>query len=476
MTVYSLEQVLHPQSIAVVGASDSGSGSGFLSSLIDFNFKGEIYPVNPKYTKVMGLKAYPTVRDIPGPVDYVISAAPAAQVPRILMDCADKGVKGIHLFTARFSETGRQDAIDLEREVVRLAKKSGIRIIGPNCMGVYYPKLGISFQNNFPRESGSIALASQSGQAAGEIIRACTQRGLFFNKAISYGNAIDFNECDYLEYFGNDSEITLILMYIEGPKDGNRFFNILRKVTKIKPVVIIKGGRGRSGTRAVSSHTASLAGSMEVWNTMINQAGAISVSSIEELVDMAVSFYFLPTITGRRAGVFAGSGGATVLAADQCEEAGLDIIPLPQEIREELKGKRIQIWDWISNPIDSSINMGDADFSPTSLLQMMAKYPDFDLIITSIRAGGHSGGGNQQITTDAIIQEYKEINDYKPVLGLIPDRSPATDNDEWEEQRWKSVSEVISKLIQLKIPYYPNISRAAKAASRLIGYYQRELP
>jgi len=134
MTVFSLEQVLHPQSIAVVGASDSGSGSGFLSSLIDFNFKGEIYPVNPKYTKVMGLEAYPTVRDIPRQVDYVISAAPAAQVPRILMDCVDKGVKGIHLFTARFSETGRQDAIDLEREVIRLTKESGIRVIGPNCV------------------------------------------------------------------------------------------------------------------------------------------------------------------------------------------------------------------------------------------------------------------------------------------------------------------------------------------------------
>jgi acyl-CoA synthetase (NDP forming) len=503
MVEHSLAEVLHPQSIAVVGASDDGRGSQYFSTLIDFGFKGSIYPVNPKYSMVMNMKAYPTVKDIPGPVDFVISAAPAPQIPRIMQDCADKGVKGIHLFTARFSETGRQDAAELERNILRIAKAGGVRIIGPNCMGVYFPEMGISFQPHFPKESGPIALASQSGQAAGEIINKTTTRGALFNKAISYGNAIDFNECDFLEYFANDPAIKVIMMYIEGPKNGSRFFNLLREVTRKKPVVIIKGGRGNSGTRAVSSHTASLAGSTEMWNTMINQSGAVSVNNIDELVDVTLSFHFLPPIVGRRVGVAAGAGGATVLAADQCEEAGLDVIPLPQEIREELKSRGIQIWDWISNPADFSINMGDEDFSPQQLLKMMAMNPNFDLIITSVnipgmggpphpvrppsqgggpppagRPPGQGGGGPppwmNAMSLDEVVDQYKQINDYKPVLGIIQDRSPdARDvDDPREEQRWKNTCIATTKFIALKIPYYPSVARAAVAASKVAGYYQ----
>jgi acyl-CoA synthetase (NDP forming) len=494
MVEHSLDEVLHPRSIAVVGASDSpdGRGSQYFQAVMDFGFKGDIYPVNPKYAEVSGIKAYPSIRDIQGHVDFVISAAPAPQVPRIMQDCVEKGVKGIHLFTARFSETGRQDAAELEKRILAIAKKGGVRIIGPNCMGVYYPQWGMTFQPVFPQEYGPVALASQSGQAAGEIIGKTTQRGAFFNKAISYGNAIDFNECDFLEYFANDPEIKVIMMYIEGPKDGKRFFNLLREATRKKPVVIIKGGRGRSGTRATASHTASLAGSIEVWDTMIKQSGAIPVKNIDELVDVAVAFHYLPLIVGRRVGVTAGAGGATVLAADQCEEAGLDVIPLPQDIREELKNKGIQIWDWISNPTDFSIGMGDNNFGPPQLLKMMAMHPNFDLIIASVNVPGMGGPrpnpkrmpkgdnlppwANFNLSVDALVQPYKEINEYKPVLGLISDKSASMKdlNDPISEKVWKLTCEVSAKLIELKIPYFPTVSRAASAASKVIGYYQNK--
>ena len=176
MSTHPVEEILHPQSIAVVGASGSGRGGGFVTPLQRMGFKGKIYPVNPKYPEVMGLKTYPTIRDIPGPVDYVISAVPAAEVPKILEDCSHKGVKGVHLYTARFSETGRQHAIELEQEILQKAKKWGIRLIGPNCMGVYHPRRGISWEEGFPTEPGSTGLASQSGQAAGEIIRSAQYR------------------------------------------------------------------------------------------------------------------------------------------------------------------------------------------------------------------------------------------------------------------------------------------------------------
>jgi len=504
MPVYSLDEVLHPQSIAVVGTNKNGN---FVTPLINLGFKGKVYPVNPKYDEILGLKAYPTIKDIPGNVDYVISAVPAPQVLTILKDCEGKSVKGLHLFTARFSETGRKDAIELEKEVLSLAKKMNIRIIGPNCMGVYYPKLGISWQDDAPKESGSVALSSQSGQAAGQIISMITQRGIFFNKAVSYGNAIDFNESDFIEYYAQDPDVSIILMYIEGPKDGKRFSETLRRATRIKPVIILKGGRGQSGARAVASHTASLASAMDIWNSMIHQSGAVSASSMEELLDLAVSFYYLPKITGRRVGVSAGAGGATVLAADLCEEAGLDVIELPQAIREELKSKGIKIWDWIGNPSDFSIRMGD-DFDLPQLLKMMAMNPEFDLIISQMGGGGppggrrHSGrlrnhtqGGQPDQSNgdgnssqggppwmrgmnrlDNMLAQFKEISEYKPLLGLIPNISHSSNlqdgDDEFILNMMKRNNELARILIEMKIPYYPTISRAANAASKLISYYE----
>lgn len=468
MSTHPVEKILHPQSIAVVGASGSGRGGGFVSPLQKMGFKGKIYPVNPKYSEVLELKAYPTIRDIPGPVDYVISAVPAAEVPKVLEDCSHKGVKGIHLYTARFSETGRQDAIELEKEILQKAKKWGIRIIGPNCMGVYYPKQGISWNDGFPLESGSVGLASQSGQAAGEIIGSASARGIRFSKAISYGNAIDLNECDYLDYLSQDPETKLIVMYIEGAKDGKRFFPILRQAASTKPVIIIKGGWGKSGARATGSHTASLAGSIQMWETLVSQAGAISAKSMEELVDLIVSFYFLPPIRGRRVGVAAGAGGATVMAADQCEEAGLDVIPLPTEIRDELKDKGIAIWDWIGNPADFSIS-GEANFSPSDLLLMMAKNKNFDLIIASVGAPWRRGS-QEPLPVDTYLEPYKRIADSKPLLGLLADRTPG--GDAWDDERWKVSCEVATKLMAANIPYYPTIGRAARATTKLINYYQ----
>ncbi len=227
MSTHILEEILHPQSIAVVGATGGPSGfwGDFVRPLQEYGFKGKIYPVNPKHAEIAGLKAYPNLREIPGSVDYVISCIPASGVLNMLEDCSQKGVKAVHLFTGRFSETGRREPAELEQEILKQARKSGIRLIGPNCMGVYYPGEGISYVPSLPKEPGPVGLASQSGNVAGEIIQAAAQRGIRFSKAISYGNAIDFNECDFLDFLSHDPETKLILMYVEGVKDGKRFFN-----------------------------------------------------------------------------------------------------------------------------------------------------------------------------------------------------------------------------------------------------------
>jgi acyl-CoA synthetase (NDP forming) len=471
MSSHPLEEILHPKSIAVVGASGGGRGGQFVEPLVEFGYKGKIYPVNPKYSEIMGMKAYPTVRDIPDPVDYVISVVPAREVLKMIEDAAQKGVKGIHLFTARFAETGRPQAAALEQEILKLAKRYGIRLIGPNCMGVYYPAEGISFQDEFPKQSGPIALVSQSGNVAGEIIHTAARRGIYFSKAISYGNAIDLNECDYLEYFAQDPETKIILMYIEGAKDGKRFFDVLRRTAPIKPVIVIKGGKGQAGARATASHTASLAGSLQIWEAMVAQAGAVSVDTLDELIDLAVSFRFLPPIGGKRVGVAGGAGGASVLAADECERAGLEVIPLPPEFREEMRNRGISIWDWLSNPADMSIREND-DFSLGIIMEMMAKNPNFDLLI-AIMGHMHRRFMGADLTIDKYLQEQYNLNTCrtKPFLAVVPDASLG--RNEWDSWEWKMNCELRTKLIEENIPFYPSIARAANAASKMIDCYPK---
>jgi acetyltransferase len=471
MPVHPLEEILHPRSIAVVGASGSGRGSGFVTPLQEFGYRGDIYPVNPKYTELLGLKAYARVRDIPGPVDYVISAVPASQVLGLLDDCAEKGVKGVHLFTARFSETGRRDAAELEQEILRRARDAGIRLIGPNCLGVYYPAEGLSFEDDFPREAGRVGLASQSGGAAGDIIQRAAQRGIRFSKGISYGNALDFNECDYLEYFAQDPETDVILMYIEGARDGKRFFESLQRTTATKPVIVVKGGRGQSGTRATASHTGSLAGSRQVWETMIGQAGAVSAANLEELVDFGAAFCFLPPLTGRRVGIAGGGGGTSVLAADECEEAGLDVIPLPTAIREELKAQGSPIWDWVSNPADMSIRV-DRDWPVGEMLEMMARNEDFDLLITFLH--GHFRRSQEKPSATEYLKGYhlRELRG-KPVLAVMEERRRSGAGAEDQAWQWEMMEEVRARLTADGIPIYPNIGSAARSAAKMTDYYRR---
>lgn len=473
MSNHSLDEILHPCSIAVVGASVNGPGWRFLLPLLEFEFKGKIYLVNPKYPEIGGLKSYGSVSEIPDTVDYIISVVPAREVPNMLRQAASKGVKGVHLFTARFSETGRPQAVKLEQEILELAKQLGIRLIGPNCMGVYYPAQGISFEGDFPRESGTVALISQSGNLAGEIVRAGSLRGISFSKVISYGNAIDLNECDYLEYFVQDPETATILIYIEGAKDGNRFVNALRRAAGVKPIVILKGGRGEAGARATSSHTASLAGSVEIWKTIPRQTTAILVDNAEELVDMAVSFNFLAPFAGKRVGVTGGAGGASVLAADQCEMAGLEVIPLPQEFREELKNRGVSVWDWLSNPADLSIREDDR-LTVGNIIELMAEDPHFDLLIVMINVHRHRD--QPTVTLDDFLKQHNFGLDAilktarnKPILAVVPEMGFGI--DEWDSVEWKLSCELRSKLLASGIPFYPTVYRAALAAKRMADYY-----
>ena len=448
-------------------------GYSYTSHLVDYGYRGKIYLVNPRYSEILGIKVYPSLREIPGTVDYVISCVRAAEVLNLLEDCSRKGVKGVHLYTARFSETGRKDAAELEQEILKRAREFGIRLIGPNCMGVYHPRVGLSFGYNLPKEPGSVGLVSQTGGGASAFVHTAAMRGLRFSKAISYGNALDLNECDYLDYFAGDSETEIILMYIEGVRDGRRFLNSLRDAASVKPVIVLKGGRGDSGTRVVASHTASLAGSMKTWEAIVSQAGAISVVDFDEMADLAVSFYFLPPIRGPRVGVVGGGGGPSVLSADECEEAGLDVIPLPAEIREELRRNGVTIWDWVGNPTDVSI-LGGSGLSDIDMLRVMAQNENFDLLIANINEGVMVTLARPEgmvLRFKDVVKNYARVREEspKPLLTVVGEKSPGIgDYDHWSS---KLVSEVRTELIEAGIPFYPSMGRAARAARKVLDYY-----
>jgi len=478
MVTEHLDLAFHPHSIAVVGASGNPGSMGhrYVAHLISYGYRGQIYPVTPYWAEVLRLKAYPSLKDIPGAVDYVICCLPASKVPNLLAECPEKGVKVVHLFTGRFSETGREDATRIEMEVLRRARELGIRLIGPNCMGIYHPKEGIAFTYDFPTEPGTVGMFLQSGGAATEFIHYASLRGIRFSKVISYGNALDLNEADFLEYLCQDPETRIIASYIEGVRDGRRFLNVLSRATVSKPVIILKAGRGGAGAGAAISHTAALAGSLKTWETAIRQAGAIQAQTLEEMMDLVVSFYFLPPLLGTRVGIVGGGGGRSVLSADEWEEAGFNVVRLPPEIEEEIKKTLPELWwGWIRNPIDVSIFPEEAHATNLTgnMMRMMAQSPHFDLLIANITVGGPFSKTELAAIIKREVEDSIDIHEkgIKPLAVVL--NTGTLGVEDFDDLRWRCLAEEKTKLLAARIPVYSSAAQAGSAILPVINYYRR---
>ncbi len=387
---HPLDFVFHPRHVAVVGASPGAMGmsGGFVAGFIDMGFKGPIYPINPRYEEVAGLKCYPSVRDVPTDVDYVVSSVPAPIVPRMVEDCGAKNVRVIHFFTAGFTETGEEERIELQESVIRRTKELGIRAIGPNCMGLYVPGSGLSFNQGFPREAGNVGLISQSGANASEFVGQGGGRGLRFSKVISYGNAADLCEADFFDYIAEDPETEIVAAYLEGVRDGRRFVQALKKCAALKPVVILKGGRTAAGGRATQSHTASLAGPIRIFDSVCRQAGVIRVDGMDELVDLVIAFRDVKKLSGPNACLIVGGGGRSVLSADDVAAEGLDVPHLPPETQAQLREFTPIAGTSIRNPIDSSMGFrGADDDSAMKTLQIAASASNIDFVLYNTGMG-----------------------------------------------------------------------------------------
>jgi len=356
----SLQRVFYPTSIALAGVTVGNPQHWtrtFLDSLLEFQFERPLYLVNPRGGEIRGIKVYRRFTDIPQNVDYVISTVPAKAAAGLIEECAHKGVKAVHFCTAGFSETGEEEGVRLEAQLADLSRKTGIRIIGPNCMGIYCPGSRISFNTNFPKESGPIGFISQSGGNTSGLIHQVMSRGVRFSKVISFGNACDLNETDFLKYLAADSETRIIGLYIEGVKDGRKFRHTLQKAAKEKDIILLKGGITEGGARAAAGHTGALAGSEVIWDSLCKHLGIIHVHSLEELADALVTLRFMSAPRGRRVALIGAGGGSSVLITDEFERRGLKVPPLPQEIRNWIGEFTPLAGNILRNPIDYSQTM-----------------------------------------------------------------------------------------------------------------------
>lgn len=463
-----LEFLFNPRSIAIAGVSDGSnalnSGQMYLSTLMEFGFNGKIYPVNPAGGEVSGLTIYPSITDIPGEVDFVISAIPARYAPQLVADCVAKGVRAIQFFTSGFSEIEDERGKQLESEIVSLARQGGTRIVGPNCLGLCCPRTGLSFSKDLPKRSGNVGLFAQSGGNSVYCISEGSIRGICFSKIVSYGNAADLNECDFLEYLAHDPDTEIIIAYIEGVKDGVRFAKLLREATRVKPVIILKAGVTEYGAKAADSHTSSVAGSRQVWHDLLRQAGVIQVHSIVELVDVALAFSRVSHPWGRNTAVLGIGGGASVLSADDFAEAGLVLPALPKEIRQKLRD--------ICGGDAGAIFMNPVDLSFPAKLEIAAKtiaaWDQIDLLIVQLpfELYGLVSRKIKESMIMAAVDSMIKIGALVEKPYTIVLHSYAA---EWARQL---AYEMQGKLVEAGFAVYPSIGRAASAISRVIQYYE----
>jgi acetyl coenzyme A synthetase (ADP forming)-like protein len=353
-----LDFIFKPNSIAVIGASEDEKKIGHVvfRNLVKQGFEGKVYPINPKREEILGIKCYPSVKDLPEKVDLAIVVIPAKGVPSVITDCASAGVKGLIVITAGFREIGGE-GIKLEQEIIELVKKYGIRIVGPNCLGVINTlnKMNATFASDLP-PCGRVSFFSQSGALGVALIDWAIENDFGFGKFVSLGNKADLNETDFLEYFGEDPETDIILGYIEDVKDGKRFIEVAKKVSKIKPIIIIKAGTTEAGARAASSHTGALAGFDRAFSEAFKKAGIIRVNTIQELFETAEIFKLNKIPKGDRLLVITNAGGPGIIAADIADKFGIKLDPMSKESIEAIIDK-LPPTASLYNPIDI---IGDA--------------------------------------------------------------------------------------------------------------------
>ncbi|MDY6842792.1 MAG: CoA-binding protein [Thermodesulfobacteriota bacterium] len=475
----------NPKTIAVVGASTTPSwigGTSFITHLQDFGYPGRIYPINPKADgmEIRGLKAYPNLTSVPEPIDLVIISVPAPVIHTVLEDCIAANAKNIYIFTAGFDETGEEEGLKLGARLKEIAVRGQLRIIGPNCMGLYVPAAKMSIWEGTPVESGKVGLISQSGGHAGQFVSNASVQGIGISKAISFGNGTIMEATDFLEYFANDAETEIIAMYLEGTRDGQKLLKLIREINKTKPIIIWKGGLTESGARAVASHTGSLGGEREIWNTFFHQTGAVGVDSLEELVDVTMTFLHLsPRPQGRRVALLGAGGGNSVAGADTLNREGLVVPKLSDATRKKLRDFIPSAGTSIANPLDIGLVLRDISLLERALDPISAD-PNIDAMVFGLPIGLLSRVPDTKQTDDELQTVYetetknrleviskfnKESANRKPVV-VVPRG--------WRPERviLEEARRAQTEFAKAGIPAYASLQQAGKAMAKFMQYQE----
>ncbi|MHA1649379.1 MAG: CoA-binding protein [Candidatus Helarchaeota archaeon] len=478
-----LENLFYPRSIAIVGASTSllNFGSAFFTSALkDLGYKGKIYYINPKYEGefINNQRVIASLDDVDEKIDVVYSCIRAKLVPDLLRQCVRRGDKFFICFTSGFSEIQTEDAIALEKELLSIIKGSSTRIIGPNCLGPYNPALGVGWNAGLsvPKREGNIAFASQSGGHATTLLRIAPGRGFYYTLGLSFGNQIDVNCLEVLEYYANHPETDVIAFYLEdtGSADGAEFFRKLREVTKKKPVVIWKGGQTETGARAAASHTGAISGSLEIWHSMTKQAGGIFVEHSEEFWDilhlLSVLIPYKKLQLCKRLGLVIPGGGNSVEATDLFTRFGFEVPVLSQETQDKIQSLIPAVNTSVKNPVDLGAS-GTIDRVFLSSLRYIAEDPSIDCVIHYqpidwvVHSEMEFGGQGYSWSVARSLGRLAKNKLKKPLIQLMPifEIEP-------------KISEVYPKFIEILrkygVPNFNSMIRLAKSLNHLNEYVE----
>ena len=463
-----LHRALNPRTVVVVG--DKGPTYNWLENQREYT--GNLYSVQVDPNEIAeiekrGFTNFLSMNDVPGDVDLVICAVPRQVAPRIVADAIARKAGGMVLFTAGFAETGEEFGAQLQERVVQLATADGMPIVGPNCMGIHNARLGVKFTDNQPKlPDGNVSYIAQSGTHGASLSGISPLHGIKVTRTVSIGNAVILNEADYLEYVRDDPDTQYIGMYLEGVKDGERFFRVLREVTKTKPVVIWKGGQNEAGARATRSHTASLATPQALWDGMMRQAGAIPVNTLDELLDVMSCLVHTPEHVGRRVALMAMTGGQSVAISDAFGRANLTVPPLSDASYEQLGEFFNIIGGSYRNPFDmaGTIGFAGAEENFQRILDILAADDNLDAAVYEFSAGFFLR--QWKADPDRLTRLLDSLASYRARTGqpLILVLHPAHIEAE--------LVPIKAQLAARGFAVYPSFDRAAQALAKVTTYYE----
>ncbi len=449
----SVKALFEPNSIAVIGASSKEGKIGYeiLSNIINYGYEGNIYPVNPSEDEIMGKKCYDSISDVPGEVDMAVIVVPSKYVLNVVEECGKKGVKAAPIVTSGFGEVGKED---LQQEIVDTANEYGMRILGPNIFGVAYPSTNLN--STFGPEKileGGIALVSQSGALGIALMGWTIMHKLGMSSIVSIGNKSDLNDTDFLKYFKDDENTEVVVLYIEGIEDGEKFMKAARESAKEKPVIAIKAGRSERGAEAASSHTGSLAGSDKIYDAAFKQSGVLRAKTVGEAFDWAQAFSNMPQPDGDNTVIITNGGGVGVMATDACEENDLNLYDNQEELDKFYN--HMPEYGSAKNPVDLT-GMATTDEYEGSIREAL-RNDEYDSIVVLYCQTAQS---DPKAIANTIADVYEEEDAEKPVTVSMVGGP--------------EVGEAVEVLKEREIPGYEEPEQAVEALAAMYNWKNKK--